>query len=151
MHGVGWAGRLGQAAGMGAPRGSLHHVELQVLDDAIGGAAYDWLLAELGYGPTDRWATGHSWQLGSTYIVLERARHRVQHDRRGSGLNHLAFHAGTRADVDRIWNDAPAHGWTQLYVDRHPWAGGPNHYAAYLENAERGKVELVASEDINDA
>ncbi|GMA29004.1 VOC family protein [Arenivirga flava] len=135
---------------MEAPRGSLHHVELQVLDDAIGGAAYDWLLARLGYGPMERWATGRSWQLGGTYIVLERAGRAMQHDRRGSGVNHLAFNAGARSDVDRIWDEAPAHGWTRLYVDRHPWAGGPGHYAAYLENAERSKVELVASEDADD-
>ncbi|WP_442892429.1 hypothetical protein [Curtobacterium sp. USHLN213] len=31
-----------------------------------------------------------------------------------------------------------------LYEDRHPHAGGPDHHAAFLEDAERFKVELVA-------
>jgi hypothetical protein len=28
--------------------------------------------------------------------------------------------------------------------NRHPFAGGEGHYAAFFENAERFKVELVA-------
>ena len=43
-----------------------------------------------------------------------------------------------------MWMSALDHGWSQLYADRHPWAGGPDHYAAFLENGERFKVELVA-------
>ncbi|EQD64343.1 Glyoxalase, partial [mine drainage metagenome] len=31
-----------------------------------------------------------------------------------------------------------------LFEDRHPHAGGPNHYAAYLENDDGFEVELVA-------
>jgi hypothetical protein len=37
-------------------------------------------------------------------------------------------------------------GWAPLDADRWPWAGGPTHYAAFLEDEERFKVELVASE-----
>jgi hypothetical protein len=32
-----------------------------------------------------------------------------------------------------------------LLADRHPRAGGPAHYAAYLENGGGFEVELVAS------
>ena len=39
---------------------------------------------------------------------------------------------------------APDHGWRLLYPDRHPFAGGDDHYAAYLENREGYEVELVA-------
>ncbi|OUE29805.1 hypothetical protein BFL35_13370 [Clavibacter michiganensis] len=35
-------------------------------------------------------------------------------------------------------------GRAPLYADRHPFAGGPDHRAAFLEDAERFKVELVA-------
>ena len=38
----------------------------------------------------------------------------------------------------------PGHGWTPLFADRYPWAGGPEHYAAYLENTDGFEVELVA-------
>lgn len=39
---------------------------------------------------------------------------------------------------------AAAHGWQPLYGDRYPHAGGPDHYAGWLENAEGFKVEIVA-------
>ncbi|MCA5923341.1 hypothetical protein [Curtobacterium oceanosedimentum] len=59
-------------------------------------------------------------------------------------LETLGFHAGDAATVERIWAEAPEHGWTRLYEDRHPFAGGPDQRAAFLEDAERIKVELVA-------
>lgn len=40
----------------------------------------------------------------------------------------------------------PANGWTLMFADRHPHAGGggEDHYAAYLENRDGFEVELVA-------
>ena len=37
------------------------------------------------------------------------------------------------------------HGWVLLLAERHPFAGGPGHYAAYLENADGYEVELVGN------
>lgn len=34
-----------------------------------------------------------------------------------------------------------------MFADNHPHAGGPGHYAAYLENADGFEVELVARAD----
>lgn len=68
------------------------------------------------------------------------------HDRRRPGLNHLAFHAGSRADVDALTAGAPAHGWTLMFADKHPHAGGPQTYAAYLSNTDGYEVELTASD-----
>ena len=70
----------------------------------------------------------------------------VSHDRVRAGLNHLALHAGSRADVDALVREAPERGWSLLFADRHPYAGGPTHYAAYLEDAEGFEVELVADD-----
>lgn len=44
-----------------------------------------------------------------------------------------------------VVEEAPANDWSRLEEDRHPYAGGPGHDAAYLENTERFTVELVAS------
>jgi hypothetical protein len=33
---------------------------------------------------------------------------------------------------------------TLLFADRHPFAGGPDHYAASLEDGDGFEVELVA-------
>lgn len=132
-------------------RGSLHHVELRVTDLEAAAPSWAWLLTELGYEQFQSWPDGISWKLAETYIVLERSSHPAGHDRRNAGLSHLAFHVSDETDVDRLWHEAPAHGWTRLYEDRHPWAGGApdaessGHYAAFLENAARFKVELVAN------
>lgn len=37
------------------------------------------------------------------------------------------------------------HGWHLMFGDRHPHAGGEQHYAAYLENDDGFQVELVAT------
>jgi catechol 2,3-dioxygenase-like lactoylglutathione lyase family enzyme len=66
------------------------------------------------------------------------------HDRCRPGLNHLAFHVASREELDELTLHAPDHGWRLLYPDRHPFAGGDDHYAAYLENREGYEVELVA-------
>ncbi len=128
-------------------RGALHHVELWVSDLATADASLGWLLQALGYQLTDTWPTGRSWRLGATYLVLEHGPDVLPaaHERRRPGLNHLAFHAGTPADVDRLVEQATEHGWTLLFSDRHPHAGGPTHHAAYLEDAAGFEVELVAS------
>jgi catechol 2,3-dioxygenase-like lactoylglutathione lyase family enzyme len=135
------------AGPVAAASGMLHHVELWVpdLDRAI--AQWGWLLAELGYAPYQAWAAGRSWLLQGTYLVIERsaAMTGTEHDRHRPGLNHLAFHAGSRARVDELAAAAPGHGWTLMFAASHPYAGGPVHYAAYLANTDGYEVELVAT------
>ncbi len=54
------------------------------------------------------------------------------------------LYAGTRGDVDALAAEGPAHGWTLLFPEAHPHAGGSAHYAAYLANTDGYEVELVA-------
>ena len=61
-----------------------------------------------------------------------------------AGLDHLAFSVPTSAEVDELVVAAQRQGWSLLFADRHPHAGGPQHYAAYLEDADGFEVELVA-------
>ncbi|MEO3741948.1 VOC family protein [Plantactinospora sp. B5E13] len=129
------------------PVGGLHHVEIWVpaLDRAV--TSWGWLLGELGWTPFQDWPAGRSWRLGHTYLVLEEspALSSRRHDRLAPGLNHLAFHAGPPAVVDRLVAEAPAYGWTLLFADRHPYAGGPDNYAGYLADGAGFEVELCAT------
>lgn len=127
-------------------RGALHHVELWVPDLARAERSWGWLLGTLGYAPYQQWERGRSWRLGATYVVLEQsaALAATTHDRLRPGLNHIAFHGGTRAEVDALAIAAPGHGWALLFPDGHPHAGGPDHYAAYLEDEDGYEVEVVA-------
>lgn len=129
--------------------GALHHVEIWVpgLDRAV--VSFGWLLAALGYTPSQSWDNGRSWQLGDTYLVFEQspALTTDRHDRCRPGLNHLAFHVADRDTVESLAAQASEHGWRLMFPDRHPHAGGEHHYAAYLENIDGFEVELVAIED----
>jgi catechol 2,3-dioxygenase-like lactoylglutathione lyase family enzyme len=129
-----------------APPGTLHHVELWVANLDRATASWGWLLGQLGYQRFQDWPEGQSWLLGGSYIVIEQspARTAHRHDRCRPGLNHLAFHAGDRRKVDELTAAAERNGWRLMFADRHPHAGGPDTYAAYLENDDGFEVELVA-------
>jgi catechol 2,3-dioxygenase-like lactoylglutathione lyase family enzyme len=126
--------------------GELHHIELWVPNLDRAEATWGWLLTELGYDLFQDWADGKSWRSGSTYIVVEQSSARIgsRHDRCRPGLNHLAFHVESRVAVDKLVAEAPQHGWRLMFTDRHPFAGGQAHYAAYLESVDGFEVELVA-------
>ncbi|MDX3190147.1 GNAT family N-acetyltransferase [Streptomyces sp. MN03-5084-2B] len=128
--------------------GRPHHIELWVPDLAEAERSWGWLLGELGWREFQRWPAGVSWRLGGTYLVAEAspAMSAAEHERTRPGLNHLALHVGTRAQVDDLAARAADHGWRPLFADRYPHAGGAAHYAAYLENAAGFEVELVAAE-----
>ncbi|KAB1903036.1 glyoxalase [Micromonospora sp. AMSO1212t] len=126
--------------------GGLHHVEVWVPDLAAASRSWGWLLGELGWTLYQDWPAGRSWRLGATYIVLEESPALTgrTHDRCAPGLNHLAFYVGPPAAVERLVTAAGEYGWTLLFPDRHPHAGGPDSYAAYLTDGQGYEVELVA-------
>lgn len=126
--------------------GSLHHVEIWVPDLPRTIADWQWLLEDLGYTLHQSWENGRSWNLGSTYLVFEQspALTGKRHDRLAPGLNHLAFHIDTPDRVDLLVAKARENGWTLLFPDRHPHAGGSHQHAAYLESRDGFEIELVA-------
>jgi RimJ/RimL family protein N-acetyltransferase/catechol 2,3-dioxygenase-like lactoylglutathione lyase family enzyme len=127
--------------------GRPHHIELWVADLARAEAGFGWLLGALGWREFQRWPAGVSWKLGTGYLVVEQspAMRGDGHDRMRPGLNHLALHVDTREHVDALTAAAPRYGWQPMFADRYPFAGGEQHYAAYLENAEGFEIELVAA------
>lgn len=128
--------------------GALHHVEVWVPDLGRAVASFGWLFETLGYTLFQSWSHGRSWRLGPTYLVVEQSPDNTadRHERCRPGLNHLAFHVRDRAGVDALVAEAPEHGWQLLFPELHPYAGGDQHYAAYLENGDGFEVELVAAD-----
>jgi catechol 2,3-dioxygenase-like lactoylglutathione lyase family enzyme len=126
-------------------RGQLHHLEVYVRDLERSVAFWGWLLTWLGYHPYQEWDEGVSWRLGDTYLAfVEAPPGAEQLDRRAPGLNHVAFHAGSRDEVDALTRELEDHGVRVLYPERHPYAGGPDHYAVFCEDPDGLKVEVVA-------
>ena len=126
----------------------VHHVELWAADLASAERTFGWLFTELGWHEYQRWPRGMSWRRGAAYVVVEDSPDRCgdRHERTRPGLNHLALHVATRADLDRIVAGAPEHGWHLMFADKHPHAGGPEHLAGYLENDDGFEVELVVAQ-----
>lgn len=128
-------------------QGLIHHIELYVSNLKKTIDFWGWLLEELGYRPFQEWESGQSWKLGESYLVFVQAEDRfldVSYHRCRVGLNHLAFHTSSRQQVDELTNKLQDKGISILYTDKHPFAGGPEHYAVYFEDPDRMKVELVA-------
>ncbi|WBQ07845.1 VOC family protein [Kribbella sp. CA-293567] len=127
---------------------AVHHIEIWVPDLSRALNDWGWVLHQLGWKDGDGWPGGFSWRSGvdSSYLVVEQspAMSAATHDRLRFGLNHLALNAAGRAEVDAIVADAAGHGWTLMFADRHPYAGGPQHYAAFLHNQDGYELEIVA-------
>ncbi len=131
---------------MTAPRG-LHHVEVHVSDLARSVAFWGRLLPRLGWEPFQDWPGGRSWRCGDAYLVLVQAPREhlsAGYHRKRVGLNHLAFHAASREDVDALTAELRERGVPILYEDRHPHAGGEDCWSVFFEDPDRIKVEVVA-------
>ncbi len=120
---------------------AIHHLDLWVGDPAVAVGEWGWLLGELGWEQD-----GSSWRHpDGTYLFLERSPDQLDaaYDRLRPGVNHLALTVEDRATLDRLRAESSAHGWHEMYADRYPHAGGEQHTALYVENAEGFEVELV--------
>lgn len=126
----------------------VHHIELWTTDVAACAPAFDWLLPQLGWAAVHSpdWEQGRSWHHPSgSYIVLEQSPAVAgPHDRMRAGLNHLALRVHDRPLLDQLRRECTEHGWRELFADQYPHAGGPQHTALFIENAEGFEIEVVA-------
>jgi catechol 2,3-dioxygenase-like lactoylglutathione lyase family enzyme len=125
----------------------LHHVEIYVSNLEKSIQFWGWLLSELGYELYQKWEKGQSWKFQDTYLVFVQTEERfmdIPYHRCRVGLNHLAFHAKSKQQVDDLTTLLKDKGMNILYLDQHPYAGGKDYYAVYFEDPDRIKVELVA-------
>ncbi|MFD1735575.1 VOC family protein [Bacillus salitolerans] len=128
----------------------IHHIELYVSDLTKSLSFWDWFLLELGYVAFQEWEKGKSYKIHNMYLVFVQTREKYLHmpyHRCGIGLNHLAFHASSREQVDLMTKAVKDRGMNVLYEDKHPFAGGKDYYALFFEDPDRIKVELVAPGD----
>ena len=128
-------------------KGKLHHVEIYTADLTQSKEFWGWLLGELGYKEYQTWEAGISYILDDSYIVFVQVQEKysdIPYHRCRPGLNHLAFHGGSKEFVDEITQKLRDRKVKILYEDKHPFAGGQGYYAVYFEAPDRMKVEIVA-------
>ena len=129
-------------------RGAVHHIDLTVIDLATSTPFYDKVLGFLGYRRTRNDAVGSNWELRESgrlicEVDIRPARSGRARDRYTAGLHHLAWHADSRADVDRLHDlllgmdarilDAPAD-YPQY---------GAGYYAVFFADPDGLKLEFV--------
>lgn len=81
----------------------LHHVEIYVANIEKSRLFWSELLEELSYELYQTWNEGFSYKFGETYLVFVQAEEPFLaegYHRKRIGLNHLAFHGGTKERVD---------------------------------------------------
>ncbi len=128
--------------------GRIHHIEIYVSNLHKSADFWGWFLGLLGYAPYQKWDGGQSWKLDDMeYVVIAQTEKKflgIPFHRKRVGLNHLAFCAASRAQVDEVTNLLRERGHKILYAEKHPFAGAPDYYALFFEDPDRIKVELVA-------
>ena len=133
-------------------RGAIDHIVLTVREPQASFALYDAFLRFLGYEFVSRGDADVEWTLegrrGLPSVCLVKARDggtARQYDRYSPGLHHLAWAAGSREDVDRLYAllverkadvlDAPA--------DYPQYNKGRGYYAVFFTDGDGLKLEYV--------
>jgi catechol 2,3-dioxygenase-like lactoylglutathione lyase family enzyme len=149
-------------------RGPLTHVDLSISDPDASLPFYAALFSALGYerldlpypdfqGPRPRRA---AWQVrfgsGASFGIEVRPasgpNHRRPNDRYAPGMHHMAFHAESPADVDRIHRVLLEAGATVLdppadYSGQRGYT--PGYYAAFYADPDGIKLEVAHIPDAN--
>ena len=135
----------------GEMRRGLNHVELYVADLSRSVDFWGWLLPELGYEQYQVWDSGRSWRLEDTYLVVVQAEPNYKEQtfhRKRPGLNHLAFWAKSRSQVEALPDLLRKRGIRVLYSDRSAGdRGAPSAHSVFFEDPDRIKVEVVVPEE----
>ena len=128
----------------------MHHIELYVSDLEKSMVFWTPFMEKLGY-KAERWSEGINYFGKETeaYICLLQAseEHVVAgYNRKRVGLNHLAFKAQSRKQVNELRAWVKESGYTLLYDDKYPYATAPGYYAMFCEDPDRIKLEVVAAD-----
>ena len=132
-------------------RGFLSHLDLNVVDPSVSIPFYDVLLAGLGFQRTELSAPDRaSWRLvgldGSHFEIEIRSPSETSlsdgHVRSDPGIDHLAFHATSRADVDAVFGELTGAGYI---VDEPPrsYDYSPGYYAVGFDDPDGIRLEVV--------
>lgn len=126
----------------------IHHIELYVSDLTASKRFWEWLFVKhLGYTVYQTWLQGISYRKDAqSYIVLVQVSQdkiTPSYNRTHVGLNHLAFSISDKQSLLQIKSEVHNLNYKELYENRYPYASGKKHYALYVEDPDRIKVELV--------
>ena len=126
----------------------IHHFQIQVSDIQRSAKFYAGLFGELGFVKVFENKSMVEWSKEGTRIIVAQSPRDFLSDgfhRKRIGLNHIAFRAANRQEVDRLYQDyLVPNRIPVLYGGAKEWEGyDPDYYAVYFEDPDRIKLELV--------
>lgn len=133
-------------------RGWINHLDLTVSDLAVSVPFYDKVLAHLGLERLEPTGSGRPvWHakhedlrlFGIALCEAGPAQRGQRHDRYAPGLHHVAFHAASRDDVDRLHRLLLEMGATILDPPADYPQYGPVYYAVFFADPDALKLEFV--------
>jgi glyoxylase I family protein len=130
----------------------VHHVDLSIRNIAAAEPLYDLILTHMGYVKGKPYPQGGGeWDQpdgSSIGIRPTTGRHAArEHDRYASGLHHLAWRAGSRADVDALHAKLVAFGAPILDAPaEYPQYNPQGYYAVFFADPDGLKLEYVWTE-----
>ena len=131
-------------SGQSHNRGAFHHVDLSVSDVAAARPVYALVLEFLGYACVKDTPDGCEWDLpGHASLGIRKARTDRAHDGYAPGLQHLAWRAESRDDVDRLHALLVANQVTVLDPPAHYPEYSGDYYAVFFADPDGLKLEIV--------
>ena len=134
----------------------IDHIQITVRDMSVAVPFYDKLLPLLGFSLQHKASAVID---AHDFLVVEYTHPRITfaitsprkafadeavHRRRPGALHHLAFQAGSRAEVDRLYEELKAIGATIVAPPReYPEYTPPGYYALFFKDLEGIKYEIV--------
>lgn len=131
------------------PRTLLSHVEINVSDYSKSISFYETFLLPLGWKKLVSQKSHTTFSDGTLKIVLcpveEKFKDSKFH-RKQTGLNHLAFYAKSKEQVNNIFSEVLKANNIECLYDGKP-SGDSSYYAVYFEDPDRIKIEIVFAEN----
>ena len=133
---------------MVSKRGNVQHFEINVSNPARSKDFYEPLLTWMGYERILDEEEVVGWGNGDVQIFLVKCHERFRESgfhRKRVGLNHIAFRAESKDDVDRFYKHFLVQRRVTVLYDgpREYPEYGPGYYAVYFEDPDRLKLEFV--------
>jgi catechol 2,3-dioxygenase-like lactoylglutathione lyase family enzyme len=123
----------------------LSHIDLNVSDYAKSLRFYDMILIPLGWKRLVCQPECSTYSDGTMKICMSPTEEKYlqpSFHRKRTGLNHLAFNASSKEEVDQFYQTVLLKNDVTCLYEKAP-EGDPEYYAVFFEDPDRIKIEVV--------
>jgi catechol 2,3-dioxygenase-like lactoylglutathione lyase family enzyme len=126
-------------------KSKISHIEINVLNYSDAIKFYDLILTPMGIKRVNCMKDWTAYSDGQTKLILGRTEDEFKaagYHRKRAGLNHLAFYANSKEDVDKYHDEVLVPNGIEALYEKKPF-GDNEYYAVFFEGPDRLKLEYV--------